>query len=147
MNDNEWLISDEGHQWWWWDYVISDHLSLVTLNSSRWSYFTSHDWPVYFGNSCQRMEQLFGGGLDDVVIPIFIELPSGDLANCRRVCKLWRRVVDLILQDDRMLRDGGFFCAVGRWSFELTNFQSICWTLIEEGCNLDTIDHACKHSC
>jgi len=50
------------------------------------------------------MEQLFGGGLDDVVIHIFIELPSGDLANCHRVCKHWWRVVDLIFQDDRMLR-------------------------------------------
>ena len=55
------------------------------------------------------MEQLFGGGLDDVVVEIFVELPSGDLAKCRRVCKLWRRVVDLILRDDRMLRDIGFF--------------------------------------
>ena len=55
------------------------------------------------------MEQLFGGGLDDVVVDIFIELPSGDLANCRKVCKLWLRVVDLILRDDRMLRDRIFF--------------------------------------
>ena len=58
------------------------------------------------------MEQLFGGGLDDVVVDIFIELPAGDLANCRRVCKLWRRVVDLILRDDRMLRDTGFLCCL-----------------------------------
>ena len=50
------------------------------------------------------MDQLFGGGFDDVVILIFIELPSGDLANCREVCGIWRRVVDLILKDDRMLR-------------------------------------------
>ena len=55
------------------------------------------------------MDQLFGGGLDDVVILIFIELPSGDLANCREVCKIWRRVVDLILKDDRMLRSWGHF--------------------------------------
>ena len=53
------------------------------------------------------MEQLFGGGLDDVVVEIFIVLPAGDLANCRKVCKLWRRVVDLILRDDKMLRDWG----------------------------------------
>ena len=49
------------------------------------------------------MEHLFGGGFDDVVVNIFIELPSGDLDNCRRVCKLWRRVVDLILRDVRLL--------------------------------------------
>ena len=58
------------------------------------------------------MEQLFSGGLDDVVVEIFIELPSGDLAKCRRVCKLWRRVVDLILRDDRILRDRGFLVGV-----------------------------------
>ena len=58
------------------------------------------------------MEQLFGGGLDDVVVEIFIVLPAGDLANCRKVCKLWRRVVDLILRDDKMLRDWGRgFCS------------------------------------
>ena len=70
------------------------------------------------------MEQLFGGGLDDVVIHIFIELPSGDLTNCRRVCKHWWRVVDLIFQDDRMLRDRGFFTLV-RWNFELISDLSV----------------------